>query len=357
MSRLRRRLLRPLVVTVVLVAVVWTVHSLDPGRVWELASAADPFWLALSAIPIVLRFGVWGVKWTNMLARRDTVPFGIATRFIAAGSFVNLTTPTAKLAGGVVRAALLHKRLGWRMSEAYGWAFADQVTNLLGHGLLFGIGSLMFSLHPAAGEWKAAFASVGALTLLALAAAVSLRSPVWIRLQRPALAARLERFVPDRFVGAKGIQPDALKKIFGPLFHDGANWTSFAHDVLLGALAFSTLPLANAMVLRALGVEAPLLVVTVIVVLGYLAGNLLGAWGGIGVTEAALAVLGAQFGVPAEAAAAGALLHRGVFYTVVLSCGGASLWAERGSLAGERRPQRRSAVNGRGLGKDPSPGR
>ena len=79
------------------------------------------------------------------------------------------------------------------------------------------------------------------------------------------------------------------------------------------------------MVLKSLGVKAPLIVVTMVVVLGYLAGNLLGAWGGIGVTEAALVALGTQFGVPADAAAAGALLHRAVFYTVVLSCGGLAL--------------------------------
>lgn len=334
MSRARRRLLRPLVITVVLIAVIWTVLSLDPGRVWAIVAAADPFWLALSAIPIVLRFGVWGVKWTNMLARHEPVPLGTATRFIAAGSFVNLTTPTAKLAGGVVRALLLHKHRGWRMSVAYGWAFADQFTNLLGHALLFGVGSLAFSLHPAAAAWKPAFASVGVLALGGLAAVVWIRRPLWAWIQRPAVADKLGRFVPQRFVGDEGITPDLLKRIFGPLLRDGASLKAFVHDVLLGALAFTALPVANAMVLRSLGVDAPLLVVTVVVVLGYLAGNLLGVWGGIGVTEAALAGLGAQFGVPAEAAAAAALLHRAVFYTVVLSCGGASLWVERLAVMG-----------------------
>jgi len=329
LNRSHRRLLRLFVITGGLIAVIWTVHSLDPKRVWAVAASADPFWLVVSAIPIALRFGIWGVKWTNMLARHEPVPLGTATRFIAAGSFVNLTTPTAKLAGGVVRALLLNKRRGWRMSVAYGWAFADQVTNLLGHALLFGVGSLAFSFHPAAAGWKPAFASVGTLTLLGLAAGVWLRHPLWIWVQRPALAARLGRFVPERFVGAEGVTPGLLKRIFGPLLHHGASWKAFVPDVLLGALAFAALPVANAMVLRSLGVEAPLLVITVVVVLGYLAGNLLGAWGGIGVTEAALAALGAQFGVPAEAAAAAALLHRAVFYTVVLTCGGGSLWVER----------------------------
>jgi uncharacterized membrane protein YbhN (UPF0104 family) len=334
LSRSRRRLLRLLMVAVGLIAVVWTVHSLDPKRVWASAAGADPFWLTVSAIPIVLRFAIWGAKWANMLKRHEPVPLGLATRFIAAGSFVNLTTPTAKLAGGVVRAMLLNKRRGWRMSVAYGWAFADQVTNLLGHTLLFGVGSVAFSLHPAAGVWSTAFATIGVLTLLGLAVGVWIRRPAWAWIQRPTLADKLGRFVPQRFVGKEGITPGALQRIFGPLLYESASWKAFIPDVLLGALAFTALPVANAMVLRSLGVDAPLLVVTVVVVLGYLAGNLLGAWGGIGVTEVALAALGAQFGVPAEAAAAGALLHRAVFYTVVLSCGGASLWVERSVLTG-----------------------
>lgn len=334
MSRSRRRLLRPLLVIVGLIAVVWTVHSLDPKRVWATAASADPFWLAVSAIPIVLRFGIWGVKWRNMLARYSRIPLGIATRFIAAGSFVNLTTPTAKLAGGVVRAMLLNKRYGWRMSIAYGWAFADQVTNLLGHTLLFGVGTLAFSFHPASASWSPAFATVGILTLVGLAVGVLIHRPAWGWIQRPGLAAWLGRIVPQRFAGKDGVTPDGMKRIFGPLLESGASWKAFIPDVLLGALAFTTLPVANAMVLRSLGVDAPLLVITVVVVLGYLAGNLLGAWGGIGVTEAALAALGAQFGVPAEAAAAGALLHRAVFYSVVLACGGGSLWVERRAVTG-----------------------
>jgi uncharacterized protein (TIRG00374 family) len=324
----RRRLLRVLLIAAGLTALVWTVASLNPRRVWGIACTADPFWLALSALPIVLRFFVWGVKWTGMLARHARVPFAPATRIIAAGSFVNLTTPTAKLAGGLVRAVLVNRRFGWRMSLAYGWALADQVTNLLGYTLLFAVGTLAFSFHPAAGDLRPVFATVGGGALVGLGVCVWIFRPAWNWIQRPELSEKLARFVPQRFTRKSGVTPDLLQRLFGPLLRDGASWKAFSHDVLLGALSFATLPLANAMVLRSLGVDAPLMVITVVVVLGYLIGNLLGTWGGIGVTEAALAALGAHFGVPAEAAAAAALLHRSVFYAVVLSCGGLSLWIE-----------------------------
>lgn len=328
MTLSRGRLLRLLLVTAGLAALVWTICSLDPGRVWHLAMTSDPFWLGLSALPIVLRFLVWGIKWKQMLERHAPVAFAPATRIIAASSFVNLTTPTAKLAGGLVRAVLLNRRYGWRLSVAYGWALADQVTNLLGHTLLFALGTLAFSFHPAAGSLRPVFALVGCGALIGLVLGVWGSGPMWIRIQRPSLSERVARFVPDRFLKKGGVTPDLLQRIFGPLLHDGASWKAFSHDVLLAALAFATLPIAHAMVLRSLGVDAPLVMITVVVVLGYLIGNLLGPWGGIGVTEAALASLGVHFGVPAEAAAAAALLHRAVFYVIVLTCGGVSLWVE-----------------------------
>ncbi len=329
MTRTRRRLLRLFLITGGVVAVVWTIRSLDPGAVWRVAMGANPAWLAASSLPIVLRFLVWGIKWKRMLAREAYVPLAPATRIIAAGSFINLTVPTAKLGGGVLRAVLLNRRYGWRLSRAYGWAFADQVTNLLGHALLFGVGMLVFSGHPAAGSLARAFAVLGGLTLLAFAVAIGIRHPFWIWIQRPSVSAKVGQFVPRRFVRGDGVTPGMMQRIFGPLLQDGASWGAFTHDVLMGAVAFTTLPIANAMVLRALDVQVPLMVVTVVVVLGYLAGNLLGPWGGIGVTEAALTALGTYFGVPAEAAAAGALLHRAVYYAVVLGCGGPAWWLER----------------------------
>ena len=333
MSQKRRPPWRLLLVVVGLIALVWTVVALDPRKVWAVARDANPWWLLGSAIPIGLRFVIWGLKWNGLLATTEPFPLRLSTRIIAAGSFVNLTTPTAKVAGGVVRAALIRRRLGWRMSVAYGWAFADQVTNLLGQSLLLGAGSLAFAFHPTAGEYAWAFGLIGVVTLSSLLLVIALRRPFWNWIRRPELNDKLERFVPRRFVGPDGIRPGLLERTFGPLLVESAAWKTFIPAVLWGTVAFATLPVANAMVLKSLGVDAPLLVVTVIVVLGYLAGNLLGAWGGIGVTEAALATLGAHFGVPPEQAAAGALLHRAIFYVVVLSWGGKALWKEGRSEA------------------------
>jgi uncharacterized membrane protein YbhN (UPF0104 family) len=304
--------------------VAWVVSSLGPRRVLDVALRADPLWLALSIVPVAGRFLIWGLKWARMLRRREAVPFWLTSRMLIAGSFVNLTTPTAKLAGGFVRAALLHRRRGWDLAVAYGWAMADQITNVLGHLMLCGLLALAVGLTPFAGGARVALLGSGALVLAGIGLAAGLRGWAWNRLDR--LPARLVRLIPLRFRDDSA--GEALpQRVFRPLLREGGAATFVADTAWAGA-AFGSLGLANAMVLRALGVDAPLLLVAAAVVVGYFAGVAVGAWGGIGVTEAALTGLFVQLGVPPEQAAAGVLLHRAMFYAVVLVGGGFSLLYE-----------------------------
>lgn len=330
MGRGGRKLLRLTIGMVCLGAMLWTVVALGPRRVAAVALEAHPAWLALSVLPLLGRFLIWALKWTRMLAREQRVPYSLALRIVAAGSFVNLTTPTAKLAGGVVRAVLIHRRRGWRVSAAYGWALADQVTNVLGHLLLYAVCSLAVAAALPLGRWNLIFGVSGAAALAGLALLVALRGPAWNRLRDRGVCLRLYRLVPARFRGeaTEDESVERVRRIFGPLLDGGGSPLVFVADMCWAALSFASLCLANAMVLRALGVDTSLLLIVTAVMLGYLAGVLVGAWGGIGVTEAALTALFVQFGLPADQAAAGALLHRGIFYAAVLLLGGWSLFHE-----------------------------
>jgi uncharacterized membrane protein YbhN (UPF0104 family) len=338
MAKRRRLMLRLLIVAACMAALAWTVASLGPRRVLDAALRADPVWLALSALPIVARFVVWGFKWKRMLARRSPVPYSFCIHTLAAGSFVNLTTPSAKLAGGVVRAAFLHRRFGWRMATAYGWSMADQVTNVLGHLLLYGLlaTSTVFILPP--GHLRSTTAGTGLLVIVGLALTAGLRGWGWRLVSRPGLEGRLSAMIPSRFRAkdSEGGAGDWLGEIFAPLLHRGGAMV-FLGDLALAAFAFSFICASNALALRALGVETPFLLVATVVALGYFAGVVVGAWGGIGVTEAALTGLYMQIGIPGELAAAGALLHRAIFYAVVLSWGGIALL--RGSRLVDSSPQ------------------
>ena len=329
-----RLLLRLLIVAACLAGLAWVVRGLGPERLLAVALRADPLWLGLSLLPILGRFWVWGYKWCRMLARRRPLPYGLALRILAAGSFANLTTPTAKLAGGFVRAALLRRHRGWEMADAYGWSVADQITNVLGHLLLFGllaIGAGWVLPWQAQGRWLL-LAGVAALGIIAALAAA--RNLGWRLVQRPDVGGRLERILPRRLRtgGAEAETRTLLQRITAPLLHEGSAWSTFIPDLGLAAVSFALICVANAMVMRSLGVDAPLVAISVAVVLGYFAGIAVGGWGGIGVTEVALAGLYVQIGIAPEQAASGVLLHRGIFYAVVLGWGGFSLAREGWSL-------------------------
>ena len=76
----------------------------------------------------------------------------------------------------------------------------------------------------------------------------------------------------------------------------------------------------------------PLVLASMVVVLGYFAGVVVGVWGGVGVTVAARTELYVLADVPLEQAATGVLLHRAIFYAVVLGWGGWALLVEGASL-------------------------
>jgi uncharacterized protein (TIRG00374 family) len=304
-----------------LTLLVWTIARLGPREVLTLALQADPGWLALSVVPVVGRYVIWGVKWDRMLRRERPVPFRSALRMVMAGCFVNLTTPTAKLGGGVLRAAVLHRRHGWDLSTAFGWVIADQMTNVLGAMLLFGLLAVSGGVVASVGGGTVYVAS-GSLALMLFTALVSARGWAWKAAQQPRLGKILARFTPARFRTANGDGQTAgwVRSVFRPLLRQ-ASWV----DILNSAASFAALCAANALVLRSLGVDTALWIVAVAVAIGYFAGNGLGPWGGVGITEAAMAGVYLQLGVPGEAAAAGVLLHRASYYAVGLGWGGVAL--------------------------------
>ena len=326
MKSTRGRILRLIVLVVCVAWLVWIVASLGPRTVWEVARQADAALLAVSFIPIFGRFLIWAVKWTLMMRRRSSIPLRHVIPALLSGNFVNLTTPTAKLAGGFVRAALIRRHTGWGMAVAYGWSFADQFTNVFGNLTLCGALSIAAGLSVAGGGSRVSFLASGAAALAVVVMVVSARGWTWTQVQKPAVARFMARFTPERF--REMGEATWIRPVLEPLLHVGRTIRVAPQDLGLAALSFGSLCLANALVLQALGVDAPLFSVAVAVVVGYFAGTVIGTLGGIGVTEVALIKLYGMAGVSAEAATAGALLHRASYYAVIVVAGGLSLLVE-----------------------------
>ena len=129
-----------------LAGVAWLVVRLEPAKILAAVRAADPLLLALSIIPLPVRFLIWSTKATRIACRTGEVSSRSVLRLILAGALINLATPTLKLGGAVYRAAGIRAVTGWDRSTAWGWTLADQATNILGGLVLFGVCSLATGL-------------------------------------------------------------------------------------------------------------------------------------------------------------------------------------------------------------------
>ena len=327
-----RKALRLAIALAALVAIGWLIYRLGPMRVARVAREADPLLLAWSLVPLLGRFAVWGWKWQRILRREIEVPFWPVLEIQLAGSFVNLTTPTAKLAGGFLRAMVIARRYGGGWARAYGRAFADQCTTVLGTLALYAVTAPVAYVTLQGLAWRGWALALGLAIGAGLLGLVLLRPWLFSWLARPAVAGWLRRRIPARY---RREQPDDgwIGDVLYPLLGEGSAWRTLVPDILWGAVAALLVCWANAAVLQALGAEAPFGTVCAVVILSYFAGILLSAWGGVGVTEASLAGLYIQVGISPETAAAAALLHRATFYLLVLLLGGAAFWRVGGELS------------------------
>jgi uncharacterized membrane protein YbhN (UPF0104 family) len=227
----------------------------------------------------------------------------------------------------VLRAAIVQRRTGWRMALAYGWSVADQVTNVLGDLLLGGLLATAAGLGMAPSPVQRALLVSGFAAVALTAAALALRSWAWTQVRRPGVARIAARLTPARFRESRADGPMAgwLEPMLSPLLREGSAWNEIAWDIALAAGSWFALCVANALVFRALGVDAPLFGIATALVLAVFAGTITGTVGGIGATEVVLIGLYARLGIPAEAAAAAALLHRGTYYGLSLVAGSLAL--------------------------------
>ena len=306
--------------------VIKTIQDLGPARVWAAAQGADPLLLLACVGALLLRFGTWCLKWRAMMARRYKLPHFFVFRLILANGFINLYTPTAKIGGGLLRGLALKRRCNTTFTVGYGLVLADQVTHFLGKMLLFGF--LMIPAYPILdklgyGIYAPILASLCFLVTLIWFPA---RKRIWQWAEKESSGAFLKKWAEkfnskDRQIA---VNDGWTNRLFGPLLQPQAKWyTVLGNDIGVSTISFAIFCWSNALVLQSLGVDAPAATVFLVVMLGYLAGSMLGLMGGIGVTELFMIELYTLGGVPGEVAAAAALLHRGIFYLFMLVLGGA----------------------------------
>ena len=325
--------IRLLIFLVCGVLVYRIIAGLGWGKIYQLVLDSDILLLGWGLLTLFGFYLVWVFKWHLIVARTKSLPFGVLWRLQMAGSFINLVTPTARLGGGFLRAMVLEKRHGLGLAGSYGLVLADQLTGFVGKILLIGLLCFAALGRFPQHDFQWLLLSSGVLALILALSWPWIRAPLgrklaafksfWIK-KIPFLQKRVEKHSANNGESNKWID-----RLLSPTFYQGENLKVLIYDLGLSAISFALFCLSNSLVLKAMGCDVSLAAMSIVMVIGYLIGSVTGIMGGAGATELALIQLYAAIGIDESQAAAGALVHRAIFYIFVLTIGGYSTWRER----------------------------
>jgi uncharacterized protein (TIRG00374 family) len=259
----------------------------------------------LLAIGSYLALHLIGVtKWRLLVnAAGAGLPFVDAVRAYYSGLFGNTFLPSI-VGGDVIRAGVAFSAVRSRTALLLG-SLVDRVQDVIGLGLVAAIGALL-SPRALSPQSRSVFIALGVLLLIAGLGALVM----WAVIPSRLLPFRIRRTLVGvrRAVRATASRPSRL--VLG---------------LLSGMLLQSLLVVLNWRLGIAIGIDIPLYVWFFVWPLAKIAGLLPVTQGGIGVREAAQAVLFAPFGVSAVMAVATGL----IFEVVIISgglLGGAIAW-------------------------------
>ncbi len=315
------------------VAALYFSWRLIAGMRWaELAArlaAADRPLVAVSVLFLVLRFGLWDLRF-RIAARRTTgervtgAVFGFSV--ILASAALNLLTPAARVLSGPLRARSFSRVCRRSFGLFYGIVLYDQLAHQA-------VVSVMTGLAVLSAAIARGYVASGVAGLAGMAVAVS-GVILWSRRRGPFADNPIVRFLSRQAERAEG----SLQRVYIQGHEAAGTFVRLLGDsgmafraAALGIALFLANAVAQWLIFRALGQEVGVLAVVAVVALGNAAGMLAGTPGGIGTTEAAMVAAYVALGVDRANAGAATLLFRGLHYGLVVVVGLPALaWLEAG---------------------------
>jgi uncharacterized protein (TIRG00374 family) len=291
------------------------------GDLGRLIATADGGWVVAGVALLLARYLIWTLRWRLALRCLGALPHILHSFFTVVGAVcANGFTPTAPVVGGLLRARHAAGEGNRTFGRVYGVVLFDQLA------------------HQAVISLTGALAAVGVALWLgrvgvavALAAALATAIVAFSRWLDRLDQERVER-IADWLERWRGREQGTLAAI-----HEHAREALRVAQRLLrerwlrrAALALGiAYVLVNALALwaffRSLGRPVDLLTAWVAVTVGVAVGGFTGTPGGVGTTEAGLALALVAMDVPQLEAAAATLLYRGLHYVVVLAVGAPAL--------------------------------
>jgi len=321
---------------IAILAVLYTIlRKIGFRSIYDNILAADKVYILLAVIAVVSANLVWNLKWYFLAREVAKVRFWHLFVVTLAGSFVNTTTPGARVGGEPVKAYYLSKKYGKEKSKFFATALADKAASALSFGILSVLSMLFVIIFmDVEVKIKIILEIILVAMFLVVGAGILLRQKIEFKSEHTsALLNRIYYFslfkvLRKRFATYSNFEKYTIKKInniVNVIKKMVRQKRIVARDLGLAFARWIILYLGAYFLFKSFGYDVSFFAVVIVLTLSLFAGSFFIAPGGIGFIETIMISLYISFGIDPGVAATVAVMDRAIFYFLSLIAGGICL--------------------------------
>jgi len=321
------------------IAVLGILYSILRGigfiNIYNTLKAADIKYIIFSLLSAFALFLTWNYKWFLLVKEVKKAKFLQIFPILMAGSFINTTTPGAKVGGEPLRAYYLSRQYKFEKSKFFATTILDRAINSIAFAALSVFSILFVIVYIDIEVWiKTILEVILVLLFLTIIGGLVLRQKIKLEKRHITIILTkiyyfyLFKIIRKKFNTYKKFENYIIKKLdniintFKKLIKQEK---VFKKDLLLSFGMWFFNYLGTFFIFKALGYNISFLAVIIVITLSMLVGSLFALPGGMGIIETIMISLYLSFGISSGIAATVAVIDRFIFYFYSILLGGICL--------------------------------
>lgn len=335
MNKNIKRLLKFVLFLAILIVLYFVLRKIGFSNIYSNLLAAEKIYLLLAFLSTLAAFLVWNLKWYLVTRQITKVNFWHLFLVSMAGSFVNTTTPGARVGGEPLKAYYLSRKYKLEKSKFFATAIADKAVNTIAF-IVLSVLSILFVIFFVNISTKIKILlEIVLVVLFALAVAgIILKQKARLKREYLTIIARKIYYFPlfkalrKKFATYKHFERYVIKKlnnIVNVLKRTLQNRKVLSKDILLAFARWVFIYFASFFLFKSFGYDISFFAIVVVITLSIFVGSMMLVPGGMGFIETIMISLYIAFGIDSGVAATVAVIDRFIFYFYSLVIGGICL--------------------------------
>jgi len=335
MNKNLKKLLNFLVFAVILTVLYFILRKIGFKNIYNNLLAAEKTYLILAFLCTLAGFFIWNLKWYFLTNKIKKVNFWYLFLTLMASSFVNTTTPGARVGGEPLRAFYLSKKYKTEKSKFFAGIIADKAVNSIAFIVLTVLSILFVILFVEVSVKIKIILEVALVVITALIIAgiilkqkAKLKKEYLTRIAKKIYYFSLFKTLREKFSTYKTFEAYILKKlnnVVNTLRKTLKDKKVISRDLVFSFARWGFIYLSTFFLFKAFGYDISFIAVVVVITLSIFVGSLSIVPGGMGFVETIMISLYLAFGITSGIAATVAVIDRFIFYFYSLVIGGICL--------------------------------